>query len=72
MEGFDRHRVGVHAYTFQEGLLMTPPVEDGRRCLGLDEIGRRGFRRDKYGRWSDPSRSPAARLRRTPDATEAS
>ena len=35
---FDAHRVGVHEYTFNEGLYMDPPREDGRRCLGEDEL----------------------------------
>src|SRR4051794_13907377 len=35
---FDRHRVGVFAYSLWDGLRMDPPREDGRRCLNVDEI----------------------------------
>ena len=35
---FDSHRVGVHDYTYSEGLLLKPPREDGRRCLSAREI----------------------------------
>lgn len=38
VSAFDRHRVGVYEYTFVQGLDMTPPREDGRRCLGADEM----------------------------------
>lgn len=41
---FDRHRVGVHDYTFAEGLRMDPPKEDGRRCLDPEEMLARGWR----------------------------
>jgi hypothetical protein len=41
---FDRHRVGVHAYTLAEGLQHDPPVEDGRRCLDDDELREFGLR----------------------------
>jgi len=41
---FDRHRVGVHAYTLSEGLRMDPPREDGRRCLYPDEMLALGWR----------------------------
>lgn len=30
---FDAHRVGVFDYTFEQGLALDPPVENGRRCL---------------------------------------
>jgi hypothetical protein len=68
---FDRHRVGKHEYTYWEGLKFDPPVEDGRRCLRTQELVGRGFRRDKYGRWSDPTRTPEARLRAMHNRTEA-
>jgi hypothetical protein len=70
LEAFDRHRVGVHAYRFEEGLRMEPPRDDGRRCLTDSEMGERGWRRDGRGRWFDPVRtSRAARLRcPSPDA----
>ena len=46
-------------------------VEDGRRCLSLDEMQGLNFRRDSRGRWSDPSQHPGARLRKTPHETKA-
>ena len=48
---FDAHRVGRHAYTFTQGLALEPPVEDGRRCLDLDELRRAGMELDPRGRW---------------------
>jgi hypothetical protein len=30
-------------------------VEDGRRCLDIEEMGERGWRPGKRGRWLDPS-----------------
>lgn len=59
--GFDRHRRGTFEYTFTEGLDMDPPREDGRRCLGPDELTEIGFRQDPQGRWFDPAKSEAAR-----------
>jgi hypothetical protein len=53
--GFDKHRVGKHAYTFREGLKMDPFREDGRRCLDTDELAEKGWRKDKYNRWRTPS-----------------
>ena len=35
---FDRHRIGVHDYTYREGLSMSPPREDGRRCMTPEEM----------------------------------
>ena len=62
---FDSHRVGVHDYTYSEGLLRIPAREHGRRCRSAREIGTvkltdpstgavRGplFARNKAGRWS--------------------
>lgn len=51
---FDKHRVGVHTYTYEEGLRMSPPVEDGRRCLSIGEMKSRGWEHDDHGRWIDP------------------
>lgn len=59
VEMFDRHRVGVHEYTFAEGLAMSPSREDGRRCLDEEEIEAEGWRTDKRGRWFDPIRRVA-------------
>lgn len=61
VETFDRHRVGVHAYTFLEGMRMDPPVEDGRRCLHPDEMEDLGWTQDVKARWYDPARSARAR-----------
>jgi hypothetical protein len=70
---FDAHRVGVHEYTYSEGLQMNPPREDGRRCLSASEIENRKladplagadrpeFARNKYGSWSLASGLEAAR-----------
>lgn len=56
---FDAHRVGKHAYTFKEGLYFNPPVEDGRRCLDIEEMlavdpetGRAQFAQNARGTWS--------------------
>jgi hypothetical protein len=51
---FDRHRVGVHEYTYAEGFRMDPPREDGRRCLEADEMVSKGWKRNERGRWVDP------------------
>jgi hypothetical protein len=48
---FDRHRAGVHTYTFPHGLLLDPPVEDGRRCLDAAEMTAKGMAPDRHGRW---------------------
>lgn len=59
VKAFDRHRVGVHEYTYSEGAHMSPPREDGRRCLREDEIAdlvdERGlsvFAKNPKGKWS--------------------
>lgn len=69
VELFDRHRVGRHAYTFAEGL--DRGVEDGRRCLDAGEMEDAGWRLDSRGRWIDPARNPADRLRPMPERTQA-
>jgi hypothetical protein len=61
VELFDRHRVGVHAYTYTEGLKLDPPAEDGRRCLVIEEMQANGWTEDARGRWVDPARSERAR-----------
>jgi hypothetical protein len=48
---FDRHRIGVHAYTFQEGQRLDPPREDGRRCMSASEMQAAGMEVDPRGRW---------------------
>jgi len=41
---FDQHRVGLHDYTFLEGLDRDPPVENGRRCRETEELRELGLR----------------------------
>jgi len=60
---FDAHRVGVNAYTYSESVAMEPMREDGRRCLGADEMLERGWARNDKGRWFDPEESERARAR---------
>jgi hypothetical protein len=60
---FDRHRVGVHAYTFRQGLLLDPPAEDGRRCLDVDEVRAAGMEPDARGRWCLVAKAEDARSR---------
>ena len=38
VKAFDTHRIGVHAYTFAEGLEMDQERIDGRRCMDADEM----------------------------------
>lgn len=60
---FDRHRVGVHAYTYSEGVRMQQPMrEDGRRCLDAAEMTAAGMELDGRGRWRIPK--DAERIRR--------
>ena len=61
LRNFDKHRVGVHEYTYSEGLKMEPMREDGRRCLDVDELDALGLIRDKHGRWADPLATSKAR-----------
>lgn len=76
VQSFDRHRVGKHEYTFMEGLSREPSLEDGRRCLDLDEMaslrdkqGRSVFERNARGAWSIAPDMARARLLRNTDAT---
>lgn len=61
VEAFDRHRVGVHEYTFTEGLDRDPPVEDGRRCLDAGEMREASMSVNGRGRWQIDSRVARAR-----------
>jgi hypothetical protein len=54
---FDLHRVGVHAYTFSQGMGQDTPVENGRRCLDPEEMEAKGWRTNEKGRWYSPERS---------------
>ena len=58
---FDRHRVGVYEYTFEQGLRLDPSRKDGRRCLDADEMTARGWALNDRGRWLDPVRLQASR-----------
>lgn len=57
----DPHRVGVYVYTFEQGLSLDPPQEDGRSCLDADEMTVTGWELNDRGRWIDPVRVQAAR-----------
>jgi hypothetical protein len=48
---FDRHRIGVHAFTFSEGLAFDIPREDGRRCMDEAEMLGAAMEIDGRGRW---------------------
>jgi hypothetical protein len=66
VEAFDRHRVGIHEYSFEEGLLLSPRRTDGRRCFGIEEMAASGWVLDARGRWVHP-RELRKRLRRGGD-----
>lgn len=51
---FDAHRVGRHAYSYSEGVAMSPLRENGRRCLRVWELESLGWARDSRGRWRRP------------------
>jgi len=62
VSAFDAHRVGVHEYTFDEGLLLTPPRDNGRRCLSFSELeSSLRFSRNTRGTWSLSSQLERAR-----------
>jgi hypothetical protein len=69
VRSFDRHRVGVHAFTYREGLAMDPRREDGRRCLSVPELELQGFVRNAFGAWTLAQTLERGRAfsRRTPD-----
>ena len=49
---FDTHRIGKHAYTYEEGLKMNPTRTNGRRCLSVEEMLESGFVKNKRNTWS--------------------
>lgn len=61
---FDAHRVGQHAYTYEEGLLFDPPRLDGRRCLSRDEMRTRGCAIDSRERLVHPRETRRIRRQR--------
>jgi hypothetical protein len=63
VSAFDRHRVGLNAYLYAEGLTSDPPVEDGRRCLDVDELRSAGMEPDGRGRWCLVAKAEHARKR---------
>lgn len=63
IKDFDSHRVGVHAYTYWEGLKMDPPREDGRRCLSSSEMSAQGWALNRHGRWRRRQRKAPVNLR---------
>jgi hypothetical protein len=67
LRAFDTHRVGSHAYTHREGLAMTPPRGDGRRCITEDELEAAGFAQNSRGRWGLADEMERARQRFTPE-----
>ncbi len=54
VEAFDRHRVGTFAYSYDQGVPLDPPRENGRRCLRLDEMRAAGWVVDQRERWVHP------------------
>jgi hypothetical protein len=58
---FDAHRVGRCEYTYERGLTLDPPKEDGRRCLDSVEMKAKGWELNDRGRWLDPVRLRASR-----------
>ena len=60
VNAFDRHRVGVHAYTYSEGLKSDPMREDGRRCLTVDELAEIGLVPNARGLFHDPVKTAKA------------
>jgi len=41
---FEKHRTGVHEYTYSQGIALDPSVEDGRRCKTTEELLEDGMR----------------------------
>jgi hypothetical protein len=72
VRAFDKHRVGVHAFTYSEGLALDPPREDGRRCLRTDELEDAGFRLTASGRWELAAEADRARTAFARTADDAS
>lgn len=70
LRAFDEHRVGFHAFTLAEGLNRTPPREDGRRCLSVDELVEAGWTQDDDLRWQVPTVWEDQRWRWELDADE--
>jgi len=60
VRAFDAHRVGVHAYTYSEGLKMDPMREDGRRCLTVAEMEEQGWFKDRFDRWKHEQNRPVS------------
>jgi hypothetical protein len=67
VEAFDAHRIGTYAYTFAAGWELDPPREDGRRCLGTEELAGSGWTLDTRSRWVHP-REVRKRVRKGGDS----
>jgi hypothetical protein len=52
---FDAHRIGRHEYSWSREL------EDGRRCLDIEEMHERGWEQEQNSRWFDPKHVERAR-----------
>lgn len=63
VSSFDAHRIGKHAYTYEQGLNMIPAVKDGRRCLSIEEMIDIEWHQDSRGAWRQPAADPDALLR---------
>ena len=61
VQAFDRHRVGVHAYTLAEGFRMVPVREDGRHCLTESELADIGIVPDRRGVLQDAANADRVR-----------
>jgi hypothetical protein len=65
-EVFKAHRIGSRQHDHSD------EWPEGGRCLTLEEMGLRGWRPDKRGRWMIPHRSARGRQVKTPNVVEAS
>lgn len=63
VRAFERHRVGKLQYTHSEGLAMSPPRDDGRRCRPKDDLGAAGFVQNARGEWAVAKEVERARER---------
>lgn len=43
MRDYDALRVGKHVYTFADAMSQNLPVDEGRRCVGIDEMDDAGW-----------------------------
>jgi hypothetical protein len=69
---FDRHLVGQVSAGVYRGPLWEWKPELGIRCLTVEEMEERGWRRNKRGRWQDPCEAERARRLRARSPVSAS